>query len=267
MPIVDISECLLELGLTSSPTDEERAIISTCITRAEGAVKSHLRYDPASRSRTEFYPQRDSSSGSRSAVWESEGNSAILRNLVEGANQELQVQHVPIRESPAIDLRIDYDGRSGTSSGAFAAESLKTEGSDFWPNYDGQDSSGNGVCRDGIIRSFGTWPSTPGTVRIVYTAGYSAAELHGQDSIIDASPILDAVIEEVARRVRKIMVQKKQASVGWVAGPFRSERLGDYSYQTDGALTAQLLGGLAALSVESMSKLEPFVNHGFALCG
>jgi len=63
------------------------------------------------------------------------------------------------------------------------------------------------------------------------------------------------------------MVQKKQASVGWVAGPFRSERLGDYSYQTDGALTAQLLGGMASLSVESMSKLEPFVNHGFALCG
>src|SRR5690606_18761523 len=110
-----------------------------------------------------------------------DNNQAFIRRLNDSAVDELQVQHLPIRYrdkdgSNAIDLRIDYDGRGGTRSGAFAANTQQTEGVDFWPNYDAQDSSGYQLCRDGVIRSEGRWPNQPGSVRITYTAGYTAEE-------------------------------------------------------------------------------------------
>lgn len=261
--IIDISEVLLELGLSSSVTDEERAIANVSLSKAEGAIKRHLRYDPVQRERTEYYPQRDYDYQAAGAVWEVEGGQAVLRQVAGAATSELQIRHVPIRS--VSDLRIDYDGRSGTSAGAFAAETTKTLGVDFWPNNDGRDSDGNEVCRDGILRSIGSWPTSPGSVRITYTAGYTAAELHGQDTIIDASPIAEAVMDEALRRARKIFLLKKKAAVGFVAGAFTSERLGDYSYSGEGSAASRLFSGGMDLLPETVQKLADFVNWGWDL--
>jgi len=59
---------------------------------------------------------------------------------------ELQVQHIPIRSISS--LYVDYDGRSGARTGSFTAETLKTQGTDYWANWDGPDSSGNSYCLD-----------------------------------------------------------------------------------------------------------------------
>ena len=262
--VIDVSELVLELGLSATVTDEERAILLTAITRAEGAVKRFLGYDPVRQERTEFYPQQNFSQQGAPTVWEVEGSQAILRQLVEASTNELYIRHIPIRS--VATLHIDYDGRSGTTVGAFAAETLKVEGSDFWPNYDMLDSDGNGVCRDGILRSVGSWPTTPGTVRIKYTAGYTQEELHGQDATIDASPILDAVIEESARRVRRaILIYKKKTAAGF-AGPFTSESLGDYSYSADAGGVSELMG-TADLLARTTDKLSDYRNLAYEIGG
>ena len=144
---------------------------------------------------------------------------------------------------------------------------MQTEGEAYWPNYDGRDSSGDEICRDGIFRSLGLWPTTPGTVRIMYTAGYTVEELHGQDAIIDARPIVDAVIEEATRRAKKVFIQRKQTGVGFAAGSITSERLGDYSYTVDAASSAQLFGGTFDLMPASKEALGSFVNWGWGLGG
>ncbi len=261
--IIDISEVLLELGLSSSVTDEERAIVNTAIVRAEGSVKRHLRYDPVQRTRTEFYPLQDFDYQARDAIWVAEGGQAVLQRLSGVATSELQIRHLPIRS--ITTLAIDLGANSGTASGAFASDTEKAEGTDFWPNYEGEDSSSNSFCRDGIIRSIGVWPTVPGTVKIVYTAGYSSAELHGQDSTIDASPIMDTVIEEASRRVRKAFVWAKRTGVGFTAGPFTSENLGDYSYSIDGSAAARMFGGQWDILPESVHRLADFVNWGYSL--
>ena len=225
-PIIDASEVLLEIGLSASATDEERAIVNSAIARATGNVKRHLMHDPTQASRIEFYPQADYDLMNRVGRWESDGSNAIFRQLSDVSISELYVQHIPIRS--VTNLWIDSDGRSGTRDDAFAAETLKVEGTDFWPNYDGEDSDGNSICRDGIIRSYGGWPTTPGTVKLEYTAGYTAAELHGQDSVIDASPIVSVTIDEAVRMVRKAFLNRKSGA-GWLAGPLQSEKLGDLS--------------------------------------
>lgn len=264
--IIDDALVMLELGLSSSPTDEERAIVQQAVIKAEGAVARFLGYDPLSASRTEYYPQGDLSQIESNAVWEVSDTEAYLRRLSEASVSELQLKHVPVRSSPAIDLRIEYDGRFGTKVGSFAASSLKVEGTDFWPQYDSVDSSGNKVCNDGIIRSMGRWPTEPGAVKIIYTAGYTHAELEGQDSVIDASPIMDAIVEEALRRAKKVLVLwKKNSRTGHNAGAITSEGLGEYNYSISGSVLDKLLSA-GSLTSESRDKLQPFVLMNMGVC-
>lgn len=262
--ILDPSEIILELGLSGSVTEQERAIVSTAIQRAEASVKRYLKYDPVQASRTEYYPMQNLDPAARRAVWEVQDGFAYPRQLTTAATAELQVRHLPIRSSPAIDLRIDYGARSGTVSGSFADETLKAEGVDFWPNYDAVASDGNPICMDGVFRSVGSWPTEPGSVRVIYTAGYTPEELHGQDDVIDASPIAAAVLDEAVRRTRKAFISMKQAT-GWAAGTITGERLGDYSYTVDAATAQKMFGGMTDLLPETMSMLEDFVNYGWML--
>ena len=266
--IVDISSVILELGLSSSITDEERGIISAAITKAEGAVKRYLKYDPVQRERTEYYPQATFTTQTFASFWETTDTHAYERRVSGASTDELQVKHIPIRDINS--LRVDYDGRSGEIAGSFAASTEYTRGEDYWLNADGIDSDGNQICRDGIIRSFGSWPIEPGCVKIVYTAGYDREELSGQNTIVDASPIMDAVVDEAIRRAKKALVWKKSSTLGFTASPLMSESLGDYKYSLgsgSNSLIDRMFGGLYDLLPETKSKIEEFINFGWMLAG
>lgn len=259
--IVTITEAYLELGITS-PTVDEASIVTAAIIKAEGAVKRYLRYDPVQRRRTEYYPMGDLLHANRSAVvWEVNATEAYMRESVGSAGDEIIVKHLPIRNSTLMVIHTDSDGRSGTTENAF--QDLKNEGTDFWPNYDGFDSDGNKVCRDGIIRHVGAWPRTPGSIRIVYTAGYTTGEFRSGNSHIDASPIWDAALDETLRRAKKVFLNMKQ-SHGWAAGPKSSESLGDYRYSV-GSTAGKLFGSSSDITAEVKEKLRDFVNWGFEL--
>lgn len=258
MSIVTLQEVMLDIGLSSSATEEETAIITAAIKRAEGAVKRYLRYDPVLHTRTEFYPQTDY--GRRSSdVWDANDTHAYLRELSEGATSELCLKGIPVRS--ITSLFIDYDGRGGSKTGAFGSSTVKVEGEDFWPNYDRLDSSGNKVCADGIIRSMGMWPTTAGSIKVVYVAGYSSAELHGEDDIIDAYPIVYAVTLEAVRRTMRAFTVRKRTGAGFVPGIVTSEGLGDYNYSVDaGSANKLMMSG--DITSESKDALASFVNWG-----
>lgn len=268
--IVEISEVQLELGLGAAITDEELGIIQQCLDKAEGSVKSYLQYDPVQAVRTEFYPLQNfmGSRHGRASVWETDATEAFLRDRTGAASDQLQIRHLPIRftDSAAanpIDLRIDFDGRFGAQSGSFAITTQKTQGTDYWPVYDGNDGDGIALSRSGNVRSIGRWPSEPGSVRITYVGGYTQPEFRG-DGLVDASPIWAVVVDEVRRRVIKAFMQRKVTGAGFVPG-LSSERLGDYSYTLDSGILQQIIGGNWALSPESRQDLDTFVNYGWAL--
>jgi len=267
--IVDISEILLELGLSASVTEEERAIVQASLVKAEGAILRYLHYDPVQKVHTEYLPAMDFALRSRDFVWEADDNNAFVRSLASAATNQLQVRHLPIRRTDEdgnnrIDLRITFDGRFGEQAGSFSVADQKIEGVDYWPVYDLEDSNGIRTCRDGIIRSIGRWPSVSGSVKIVYVAGYTRTELHGQDSIIDASPIYDAVIDETVRRVQKAYSRRKRAIAGF-AGAFKSESLGDYKYVLDTKVLENLVGGSWDLLPETREKLNEFCNYSLGV--
>lgn len=256
--IVDINEVLIELGLSASCTELERAIAQAALRKATGAVLRHLKYDPTLKTHTVYHPNNDFRRQGRQAIWEVNDTEAYVRYLSEYVSNELQLQHLPIRS--VISVNIDYDGRSGTRSGSFGASTLKIEGVDFWPNYDSVDSQGNKVCMDGILRSLGVWPDLAGSVKVVYTAGYTDKEIHGQDEVIDASPIMEAVIDESVRRVLKVNSRKKNRLAGFV-GPLTSESLGDYSYSSNTGIMDRLVGGTMDLLPETEQKLNDFCRY------
>ncbi len=256
--IVDPNEVLLQLGLSATCTETERALVLMALKAATNAVVRHLKYDPTYGSRTEYYPQNDFGRQGREAVWEVNDTTAFLRYLSEASTNELQVKNLPIRTITTIHM--DYDGRNGSRVGSFGSETLKVEGTDYWPNYDGVDSNGAKICLDGIIRSQGTWPDTAGSVKIVYVSGYTDTELHGQDSVINAGPIAEAVIDEAVRRMLKINSRKKNRLAGFV-GPLTGETIGDYSWTGDSAQMSRLVGGGMDILPETEHKLADFCRY------
>lgn len=269
--LADLSEVLLELGLEGEVTETERAIAQKALKSAIGAVKRHLGYDPTLAVRTEYLPKLDSTFGDRGGVWEVDDTQAHFRRLSESASEKLQLSFIPIREfdedgANGIDLKIDYDGRSGSKADSFSGTS-KAQGTDYWPNYDLVDANGYKVCTDGILHSHGRWPAIAGSVKVIYVAGYTTAELRGEGEDIDASPLNEAVIDESVRRVHKIYSRRKNSRLGFGRGGLTSERLGDYSYAADPKILDQLVGSMSDILPETSLKLEGFANFGAMLGG
>jgi|15BtaG_2_1085339.scaffolds.fasta_scaffold01415_3 hypothetical protein len=263
--IVTLADLLTYLGITS-PSSAETEIATASLKKAEGAVFRLLQYNPVMAVQTEYYPQIDFSSSGDAKIWEVDSTQAHIRRLAGTVSEELQVKRLPIREfdelgANGIDLRVDYDGRSGTRSGSFSTDTLQVVGTDFWPNYDMEDSNGYKVAGDGIIRSQGSWPSIANSVKIVYVAGYTATEFAGEDLSIDASPIRESVMDEAVRKFKSAWSRRKDRT-GHGTGALTSENLGDYSYSADGTIIGSLMGSGADVLASTADRLEPFINFG-----
>lgn len=266
--IVDISQAMLELGVEDA-TANERAILARGIVGAEGAIIRHLGYDPAQRSRSEFYPNREQVLGyGNRGVWDlDEGKTqAVLTSRA--AFSDLQVRHIPIRSVTSLWVNID----ARATNARFTADHLKTQasgstGGDFWLNNELL-VGGSEVCPDGVLKSFGLWPLEPGSVKITYTAGYAEAELQGTSTELNARPIVDAILNETVRRSKKVFLNRKQTGAGWTPGPITSERLGDYGYVVSGGAgtaAAANFSGTNDILPETVQMLADFVNWGWRL--
>ena len=271
--IASEAEARAELGLMSSITDEERAVLNLFLPQAEAAVINHIGYDPVQRSATEFYPRADPSGGIGvvGSAWDVDSNHrrAELYGVRGRAPifPSLQLERIPIRA--VTDLRIDYDGRFGQQSGSFGNATVKIPGTDYWVEFD-QDSYSPTGC---LFANF-QWPMEPGTVRVTYRAGYSPQELAGRATSsgsdsegrittarVNASGIKRAVLLTVTTAMQKWAALKK-STTGWKPGGLSSEKLGDYSY-TVGGSSAQTIAGLKVeLSGTALEILEPFVHYG-----
>lgn len=266
--IIDVADALVELGISSDPTNEERAIVASAIRKATGAIKRYLGYDPTHGTRTEYLPAVHRTAP-RDLVQDIAGDRAVDVDYTDYGTG-LQLTHLPVRS--ITSLYIDYNAKAGAAvGGAFAADTIMESGTDYWLDAAAFDSTGASMSKTGLVWSTGAWPATPGTIKVVYVAGYTTAELRGQDSVIDASPLWDACLDEAVRRVVKAFTVRKQ-SRGWTAGTITSERLGDYAVSyggTSGAGSAgdRRTGGVYDLLPETTQKLSEYVNWGLRLSG
>ena len=257
----------LLLGLSSSITDEEQSFLTLVHPQAEAVVKDWLKYDPEQDDRTEYLPRHDRAGGAGyggASVWESTLTHAYPVST--NGQLTLQVTHIPIRS--VANVYVDRSALHGDYATAFADDTEITEGTDFWTDWDQED-----YCFSGNLKSYGNWPSTPGTVKVIYRAGYSSTEFAGTASAssvvgstittkgISGAGIAMAVQSTVVAMFTRAMSMRKKALAGFTAGPLLSERLQDYSYTVDRQALSS--GGLSvSLPDDARQMLEPYMHYG-----
>lgn len=250
--IVTEAELRVVLGLASTITDEERAVLLLVHREAEQAVRKFLGYDPEQAERTVFLPLGDDLS-SGVGLWDVTDTHAVFQ--ADGASNELIVPRIPIRSISS--LKVDRDGRFGTRSGSFGAETELEEGVDYYAVYEMA-----GICRSGIIKSQTSWPIVAGSVKLTYTAGLSADELSGNTTnrLVDGSGIAQAVKLTAGRAMEVYMTRRKRGRAGWLAGNVTAENLGDYGYSIDGASAAAMAA--RTLSPQAQDAAHDWKHYG-----
>ena len=130
---------------------------------AEGVVKEYLGYYVEATSHREYYPTKDY---------------GLAKAGVTRGERELYLKNRPLREVTRVYE--DSGGYFAQASGAFGSGTALTVGTDyFWVvdydrNNDGTDESGRHAK---LVRLNDGWPTTPGSVKVVYTAGWEQANL------------------------------------------------------------------------------------------
>ncbi len=261
MAIVSLSDYATTLNVSAG--DSVLAAIQPAV---DAAVARFLRYDPEQASRTEYYPRRShphAGVGER-GTWDSDGTRAFWISRYGGTRMSdiIQVKNLPIRGAATV-----YEERgalAGQKSGSFGVDTQLTSGTQFW--MDASESDGDGVLlsRSGqLLRRGSAWPDELGSVKVTYTAGYTATEFAGTaSSNVDASDIAMAC-KMLMQKMFMTIKATASSSTGSVAGVKLSERMGDYSYTTEGNTARQLAGMSANIVGEIAELLQPHVNYGW----
>lgn len=273
--LITEADVRVALGLESSYSEAERALVQQVIAPSIQAVVDHIGYDPVQSESVEFYPRGDFSPRAPTAVSYDvdEAGTVAVPMAAGGVGSSLQLARVPVRR--IASLRIDHDGRFGSNPTAFGADK-ELPSSDYWLELEQAD-----LCRSGLVLSRSRFPSEPGTIRVQFVAGYSRRELAGvaretMEEVIDgvteytsagvnASPLVRAARMTAVRAFLAQHARRKSVLVGFAAaGALTSEKLGDYAYTRDAAAAAAMVGESISLSGEAMDLLEPFVHYGQA---
>lgn len=275
--IITEAEARVVLGIESSATDTERALLTLLVPVACNRVKQYLEYDPEQAELTEIYPRHNVGGGvqipSQSGQWRV--NPAHTRAMFEDSNRSrdtLQLERLPVRS--VSEVLVDTTANHGQADGAFSDSTEWEQGSDFWVEWDRTYSGSTtiGLCGTGCLISYGSWPTEIGTVRVKYRAGYSPEELAGRavsdatnDSVVtmnrvDASGIKRAALLTVTRAFHEAIAFRKHSRVGFVPGSLTSENMGDYSYQVAGG--AGVTDMTVSLPPEAAEELDEYRNYG-----
>ena len=212
--IVDIADVLSFVGMAATASDAQIGLLQVTKMRAEAALRRFLGSSVVQTTYTHFLPDVD------------------LIHLQDGRaylGQVLKLPETPVRS--ITSLYVDHGGRFGQGPSAFPVSSEYEVGEDFY-----LESNQLGLCRTGnVIRVNGEWSAEPGSIKIVYIAGWSQDELRGAvtDPNLDASPIQLAALQLVSSVYNEML--NTQAN-GGAPGAIKAERLDDYSveYDTDG---------------------------------
>lgn len=276
--IINEAELRAALGLMPTMSDTEMARLMLAMVGGHAAIKKFLKYDPEQRvGNAELYPRNDTlGDGDLEGEWDI--NPTHTRAVFEarrGFHKYLQLARIPIRA--ISDLRVDPSAKFGQQSGDFASSTQWSQGTEYAVEWDEE-----GVCRSGCLIATGAWPSSPGTVRVTYRAGYSPLEFAGAATSdetdgagimtkagVDASPIKAGTLIACMAKYHTLASWSKSQLTGVLTpGPKASERMGDYSYTlADGARAALITGMGLELPPEAAQYLEEFRHYGLIALG
>jgi hypothetical protein len=164
----------------------------------------------------------------------------------QGLGEILRLPEWPVRS--ITSLYEDTAAYGGSVAGSFSADDLLTSGEDYYLAVDQSGLSWFGhVVRIGL-----TWAAIPGSVKVIYVAGWSAAELDGDvtDPRLDASDIKLAVLKTIAESWNRTTQQSDGG------GRLVSEKIDDYFVQYASGKEGE--SSVVDLPSDSKMLLAPF---------
>ena len=252
MAILTNIELATVLGVSTSANNLDNAVLWS-----QRAAEAFVGYPLERATVTEYYP-RSNTAVERDVFVDQPVTSSLWTRGYASRRHVLNLSRLPVQTS-GLTVYEDDGAYGGQVSGSFASSTALTLGEDFVLDI-GQD----GVSESGrLLRIGGAWPSRIGSVKVTYSAGYSANELIGDTSgagdFIDASDIKDAIMLTAMFRFNELAANAG-ASGGSSAGPIVSESIEGYSYQLDSSFSARQLGMSQELPAEAKLKLQRYVN-------
>jgi len=254
--IVSLGELLTYMGIASTISDADRALLNMLHKMSEQAIKGHERIqnDLEYAQHTEYLPIGDTGQSRGEVTLDDYGmaNGRVVAEARYGRMDRLQLRHTPVVDDDNLAVYEDTDAYAGQGSDAFAAATLLTKGTDYFLDVDDPD---NGISRTGhLVRCSGTWSQEPRSIKVVYYGGFTAAQF---DAGI-ATPIKEAVILTVV----KAYYQAKTNQQSQGAGPIKSESIGKYAATYGSSVADANSGMVITIPPEALEKLEPFMNLG-----
>lgn len=255
MSIIAVSDALVFLGKAGSATDAERGLLGMLIPLAEGALKRFVGYESIEQATyTEFYPDAD-----QLGVGDQDTLDIAGGRIVVGGQSDNSV--IPLIQLPVRSIGSVYEDAAafgGQGSSDFAAATLLTSGTDYY--IDAQQS---GLSWTGFLRRINsTWPRRRRTVKVTYTAGFTAAELDGTATAgINAQALKFAAILAVVGAFKTAQAYQGAATGG--GGPLQSESISTSGHSVTYATqaTALVSGMLTELPPEAQRLAQPFRRY------
>jgi hypothetical protein len=245
--ICALAEVIQELGLGSSITNADRALLESKKNRVENLLRKVLRFNISQPTSNyiHFLPERAIATDEGVEFVETVGpNNRVIFGTTRTWGDVLQLPQTYVRS--ITEVREDPTAYGGQGSSAFPSDSVLTEGDDYWLDVDE-----SGLSKTGhVLRAAGIgWSGIPRSIRVSYMAGLTAAELDGE-----YSNIKEAVINETITRF-KIAKSRSGANTSGV-GPIKSESIGgQYSVSYDTSRISE-----SSLSAETLDALSHYMN-------
>jgi len=178
----------------------------------EAMARAYVRHDitQPSSDYVEFHPRRNRMPNwyGGGVVYDVSGDKAVVDSTQRPSNI-LVLNQKFVRTITSVWE--DCSAYFGKGSGDFADSTKLTEGVDFVLDQKEPDFSTTGR----LIRIGRSWPSSPGTVKVQYTAGLTSSDLEGEYRFIKLA-LLDEI--DIRYRARKEFLDRSGPGGGIMAG-------------------------------------------------
>lgn len=238
MSIVTRAEILAFLGKSDNATDNEDGVINAVRARVERSVKKYVGYEIEQASYIHFLPETNRATRNDGvAVYRDVIGTKVVAATIGGTKEglSLHLPELPLRS--VSEVREDPGAYGGQGSSDFPDSTILVAGEDYYI-----DLGVSGLSKSGVLRRIGpSWSTKARTIKVSYTAGYTATEL--QSGI--AADIGYAAL---------LAIQAAFSKRGDTQGTIESEKLGDYAVK-------YAIDKPGRIPRASRSLLQPYVRY------
>ncbi len=235
--------------------DEGDSLLGMLQHGVERAVRQFVGWELERATYTRYYPRSDPG-GDTDPFVVGQGSIASLGGL----SEVLQLDHMYVLNSD-LSVYEQSEAYYGQGSDADWSSNQLTKG-ESWvlDTADGQ------VSESGqLIRLDGTWPKQRGSVKVTYTAGFTASELlgtkSGVESYTDASDIRMAVLLALGKAYSQAKMHQHSGDPKRPSGLITSESITGYSYSLHPEVAAMMSGLADSLPLECHRLLHKYKRY------